>query len=196
MSMLGKVAPNRNIFRDAARKAGAKTFTDGKPCQYGHLGDRYTSTGGCVLCVRERSKINAEKGGEARKAKVREQHKANRKARLVTSRKWRKSHRSHLAIRWLLKDVLKRAKSSKTSTTHRLLGYDTKQFQRYIENLFDEGMSWNNHGEWHIDHIKPVDAFIKEGINDVKIINALANLRPLWAFANLSKGCSFKGVKR
>ncbi|AVH85447.1 hypothetical protein Rostov1_00057 [Vibrio phage Rostov-1] len=48
-------------------------------------------------------------------------------------------------------------------------------------------MSWDNWGEWHIDHIKPVAQFKREGITDPKIINALSNLQPLWAEENLKK---------
>lgn len=34
-----------------------------------------------------------------------------------------------------------------------------EEFKNHIENLFLEGMSWDNHGEWHIDHIIPVSRF-------------------------------------
>jgi hypothetical protein len=40
------------------------------------------------------------------------------------------------------------------------------------------GMSWNNYGEWHIDHIKMISTFDKNA--DTKIVNSLENLRPLW----------------
>lgn len=51
-------------------------------------------------------------------------------------------------------------------------------------------MSWNNYGEWHIDHIKPVSKFRNN--TPVRIVNALCNLQPLWAKENLIKGASFK----
>lgn len=37
--------------RDAAELAGSKKFDTGRPCMRGHLGPRYTSTGGCCACV-------------------------------------------------------------------------------------------------------------------------------------------------
>lgn len=52
-------------------------------------------------------------------------------------------------------------------------------------------MNWSNRGEWHLDHKKPVSRFIKQGITDPSIINALSNLQPLWAHENLSKGNKF-----
>jgi len=61
----------------------------------------------------------------------------------------------------------------------------------FIENKFLPGMFWSNHGKWHIDHIKPVSVFVKEGITDPKIICALDNLQPLWAKDNLRKGVKY-----
>ena len=54
-----------------------------------------------------------------------------------------------------------------------------------MELLFLDGMSWNNWGEWHIDHRIPVSKFDKE--TPMSIVNSLSNLRPLWALDNLSK---------
>lgn len=71
------------------------------------------------------------------------------------------------------------------------LGYTQKEFIAHIEKQFEEGMSWDNRSTFHIDHIKPINAFLKEGITDVAIINALSNLRPMWARDNLSKGAAY-----
>jgi hypothetical protein len=46
-------------------------------------------------------------------------------------------------------------------------------------------MSWDNHGEWHIDHIIPASKFDKT--EKLCIINSLLNLQPLWAVDNLKK---------
>lgn len=74
------------------------------------------------------------------------------------------------------------------------LGYSYKELAVHLESQFDEKMNWNNHGSyWHIDHIIPVSYFIKRGIVDLKIINALDNLRPLEAKANLRKGDRLMG---
>jgi hypothetical protein len=67
------------------------------------------------------------------------------------------------------------------------LGYTRDELRSHMENLFTEGMSWDNHGEWEIDHIKPVKAFWDEGVTDPKIVNALSNLQPLWKTDNRKK---------
>jgi hypothetical protein len=59
----------------------------------------------------------------------------------------------------------------------------------HIESLFTEGMSWDNHGKWHIDHIKPVVSFDKD--IHPSVVNALSNLQPLWAKDNRNKWCYF-----
>lgn len=80
--------------------------------------------------------------------------------------------------------------------THHILGYSAKKLMRHIENNFLPGMNWGNRSEWHIDHIKPVSIFIKEGIKDPSIINALNNLRPIWAKDNLAKGNNYVAVHK
>jgi len=52
-------------------------------------------------------------------------------------------------------------------------------------------MSWDNHGEWHIDHIKPVSKFDKE--TPMSIVNALSNLQPLWETTREINGVIFEG---
>jgi hypothetical protein len=71
------------------------------------------------------------------------------------------------------------------------LGYTQAEFRAHIENQFQEGMSWDRRNEFHIDHIKPLSLFLKEGVTDIKIINALSNLQPLWAKDNLTKGSTY-----
>jgi hypothetical protein len=47
-------------------------------------------------------------------------------------------------------------------------------------------MSWENHGEWHIDHIVPLSSAITE--EELRKLSHYTNLQPLWATDNLSKG--------
>lgn len=73
--------------------------------------------------------------------------------------------------------------------TEEILGYTKKQLKETLESKFLPGMSWKNHGDWHIDHIKSIKAFLDEGITDPSIINALDNLQPLWVGDNLRENC-------
>jgi hypothetical protein len=87
--------------------------------------------------------------------------------------------------RTLLRNTLKRIGTKKESKTNDILGYSALELKEHIEKQFKEGMSWENWGEWHIDHKKPVSSFDKS--EKISIINSLDNLQPLWAKENLSK---------
>jgi hypothetical protein len=67
-----------------------------------------------------------------------------------------------------------------------IVNFTNDDLKIHIESLFKEGMSWDNYGKWHVDHIKPVSLFNAE--DDISIVNSLENLQPLWASENLSKG--------
>ena len=69
------------------------------------------------------------------------------------------------------------------------LGYTIDELKIHLEKLFVDGMSWENYGEWHIDHIKPVKIFEYKTTKDkgFKECWALENLQPLWAEDNLRK---------
>lgn len=69
--------------------------------------------------------------------------------------------------------------------------YTEDQLRSRLEFQFKDGMSWENYGEWHIDHKKPIARFVSQGMYDLRLINALSNLQPLWAKDNISKGAKF-----
>ncbi len=71
-----------------------------------------------------------------------------------------------------------------------LVGYTLIELKKYLENLFTKGMSWINYGEWHVDHIIPISIweFKTPQDREFKQCWSLANLQPLWASENFSKG--------
>jgi len=75
------------------------------------------------------------------------------------------------------------------SKWEKLLGYTLKELMNHIEDNFEENMTWENYGEWHIDHTKPLDSFEYTGFYDkeLKIAWHYTNLQPLWATKNLKK---------
>ena len=75
-----------------------------------------------------------------------------------------------------------------------LVGYTAGQLKRHLESLFTDGMSWDNYGEWHIDHKIPIKAFnyTKPEHEDFKRCWALSNLQPMWAKDNISKGAKLE----
>ena len=73
----------------------------------------------------------------------------------------------------------------KNSRTQDILGCDYNFVRSYLEKQFKDGMTWDNYGEWHIDHIKPISS-AKDFADAIKL-NHYTNLQPLWAEDNRKK---------
>ena len=71
-----------------------------------------------------------------------------------------------------------------------LVGYTLDDLMSHLELQFKPGMLWDNFGEWHIDHIRPVSDFHFESCEDLEFKQcwSLWNLQPMWGKDNLSKG--------
>ena len=76
------------------------------------------------------------------------------------------------------------ALGKKPACTLKWQGCSADELKDYFESLFQEGMTWDNYGEWHVDHIHPVCSFSAE---EWEQINHYTNLQPLWAADNYSK---------
>jgi hypothetical protein len=85
---------------------------------------------------------------------------------------------------------LKEGNVAKYRSTFELLGYTLEELMSHLEALFTEGMTWDNYGEWHVDHKIPMSSFNFETTEDreFKLCWCLDNLQPLWGPDNLSKG--------
>ncbi|WOB24759.1 MULTISPECIES: hypothetical protein [Xanthomonas] len=70
------------------------------------------------------------------------------------------------------------------------LSYSADELVAHLENQFLPGMSWDNYGAWHVDHIQPCAAFDQQNPQQFASCWALSNLRPLWAADNIKKGAS------
>lgn len=70
-----------------------------------------------------------------------------------------------------------------------LVDYSLDQLVAHLERQFLKGMSWQNMGEWHIDHIVPKSSFDYASAEnpEFKACWALTNLRPMWAEDNQKK---------
>ena len=80
-------------------------------------------------------------------------------------------------------------KGYKSDSTEELLGCSIPTLIKQIEELFEQGMSWDNYGMygWHIDHIKPCCLFnLLDPVEQKECFNH-ANLQPLWSKDNLHK---------
>jgi hypothetical protein len=91
------------------------------------------------------------------------------------------------AIRARFRLALKNRKARPGSVI-KLLGCSIDHARTYLESLFLPGMSWDNHGEWHIDHKKPLSSFDLTDFAQMAEACHFTNLQPLWAIDNIRKG--------
>ena len=99
---------------------------------------------------------------------------------------------SHLLyiVRRRINSAMKRIKKGKKTLEY--LGCSSEFYYEYLEEKFDEHMSWDNYGTyWHIDHIIPIK-YKKNGIEptEKEIIERLhyTNTQPMEKGPNMSKG--------
>lgn len=193
-----------------AKKDGDKYYFTGTPCKYGHVDIRWTCNGTCVSCHLEK---NPPKGFYGKTAEEKKEKSSNRARRwyeenkektiqraadwkrenpekMVKIRKDERVRRSDMP-EWksisFMRGSLRRCLKNKKDRTEAILGYTRHDLVKHLELLFEDGMSWDNYGEWEIDHIVPVSWFVRYGVNDPRVVNKLNNLRPLWAFENRSR---------
>ena len=129
---------------------------------------------------RERDRIRYKKWYEKNKAKKFAWK--NNKAKKDMIFKLKETMRSRLYM--ALKGKVK--KSSSIS----YLGCSVQEFKKYLEGLFQPGMTWENWSlnGWHIDHIKPLASFDLSKEEQIRKACNYKNLQPLWAKQNLIKG--------
>lgn len=121
-----------------------------------------------------------------------EQHLSNRK-------QWRKSKENcefyiaTCSIRNVTVGAFTRKRLKKPKRTEELLGCSIQEAREYLQNKFADGMSWENHGEWHIDHIIPLAS--AKNIDELISLAHYKNLQPLWKIDNLKKGSKIDATK-
>jgi len=72
----------------------------------------------------------------------------------------------------------------------KVLPFKIKDLITRLESMFKPGMTWENYGDWHVDHIRPDISFNYATVDEPEFAQswALTNLQPLWASENCSKG--------
>ena len=81
----------------------------------------------------------------------------------------------------------------KSDSSENLLGCSWDQFLGHLEINFSDGMCWDNYGQWHVDHIKPLARFDLSKPEEQRKAFHWSNHQPLWAIDNLRKGTKVNG---
>ncbi len=112
-------------------------------------------------------------------------NKDRRNRKLKEKRKNNINFRLKCNIRTRISTALKRG--DKRVSAVKDLGCSIDELKDYLESLFQPGMTWNNYGQWHIDHIIPLSSFNLQNEEEFKKACHFSNLQPLWAVDNIRK---------
>lgn len=163
-----KARTYRDTHREAVRKAGRKSYQNN-----GHLH---------VMANRERAAKWNRDNKEKRNARLR----GWCSSRLLTNLRYKMRKNLTTRIWWAM-----RAKECKSENVLKLLGCTVDELKDQLQKQFLLGMSWENYGEWHIDHIRPCASFDLIDPAQQRACFNFKNLQPLWAKDNLSKGAKY-----
>ena len=85
--------------------------------------------------------------------------------------------------------VLKESNVDKYGHYFDILQYTPEELIKHLEYQFTDGMIWENYGEWHVDHIKPISSFNIVEMGDEEFMKcwSLDNLQPMWGEENIRK---------
>lgn len=72
------------------------------------------------------------------------------------------------------------------------VGCSAHELAAKLEAQFGPGMTWENYGSHHVDHVMPVSAFDMACPLEAMLATHWSNLRPLWGHENLRKGASLR----
>jgi hypothetical protein len=138
----------------------------------------------CKVCDNQRTKENYKR---KRRENIEFKKRVNRNAELGKKRREAIDPQFKLKrkLRRTLRDSFRRKGYGKNTKSQVILGIGYEELVKHFETLFQEGMTWENMGLWHIDHIIPLSS----AKNEQEIIKLChyKNLQPLWAKDNIEK---------
>jgi hypothetical protein len=92
-------------------------------------------------------------------------------------------------FRTAIYQVLKENNVDKNGHYFEILKYSPEELISHLEKQFKDGMTWDNYGEWHVDHSIPLSSFNIKEIGDSEFMKcwSLSNLQPMWGEENIKK---------
>ena len=93
-------------------------------------------------------------------------------------------------FRTAIYQVLKENNVEKNKHYFDILKYTPEELISHLEKQFTDSMTWENYGEWHVDHRMPISSFNFESVDDDSFMKcwSLDNLQPMWGKENITKG--------
>jgi hypothetical protein len=150
--------------------------------------------------TKERKRKNHKKWSENKRDYLNDYHKKWREKNIDKYREYKRKYEKHRKdtdpiyklisnFRTAIYTVLKESNVDKYGHYFDILQYTPDELINRLELQFKDDMSWENYGEWHVDHIKPISSFDIKEIGDDEFMKcwSLENLQPLWGDENIRK---------
>ena len=177
---------NKEKIREQKNKYMKEYYAKNKEKIKAYQKSYYKENGGKVKNRTSSWKAENKEYVDAYNQKYRKEHSAEHAEYIKRRRQEDATYKMICSIRNLLNNAFnKRMKVGKRLQAEEILGCTIEFFIEYLQSQFKEGMTIENHGEWHIDHIIPLSTATTE--EEVIKLNHYTNLQPLWAKENLSK---------
>lgn len=135
-----------------------------------------------------------QKDKEKRRAEARAYYKKHKQA--IRERKQCPKYRLVDSLRQRVRRVIKQ-EFDPSAETLKLIGCSQDELLKWVEDHFEEGMTWENYGlhGWHLDHVVPVAKYM-DNIEDPEVQRECfkkENLKPMWATENRKKSSIYEG---
>ena len=138
-------------------------------------------------CKRSGCSIGCKRKGKCYKHQS-ERFKKQENTRMRKKYKMNPTYRLNINMRCRFRNAFIYQEQALTSFDFKkYVGLSPNKLWKYLESLFEPGMTRENYGKWHIDHIKPVISFDLSKDEEIRDCFFYTNLQPLWATDNYRK---------
>ncbi len=192
VSRLGKQLKTCDKCRENARKrkkcehnrqkSTCKDCGGASICEHNRRRSRCKECGGASICEHNRERIICKECGGS---SICEHNRQKSRCKDCDP----SGHLVHI-VRSSVRNALK---SEKSKHSIQYLGCQIDEFKKHIEEQFAEGMTWDNYGKWHIDHITPIK-YDNPTFEEVCERLHYKNTQPMWASENMSKCNRYVGA--
>ena len=141
-------------------------------------------------CNQDKIRAYTKEWHAANKDKIKEYNAANRDKRRVQKKEYQRNRRATdfmFKLKCNLRTRLSLALKGKVKAGSAVKdwGCSDEFLRAHLQSKFTEGMTQENYGLWHVDHIIPLSS--AETPEEALKLCHYSNLQPLWAADNLAK---------
>lgn len=122
--------------------------------------------------------VNSEILKSKRTSKLTDEYRKYQNTYTKTKRSLDINYRLRHNLRARLTRAIKNAQKSGSAIKD--MGCSIEELKTHLESKFQNKMTWDNYGEWEIDHIKPLSSFDLSKREELLKACNFNNLQPLW----------------